>query len=121
MEHALRSVDLLLHAGGFGVVFLDLSEAPWRALNQIPLSFWYRFLRVEPTPTILLISANVFQAKSCAKQSLQIKAKVLHWLGYASFKLLQGLEVIAVPQKLAHAKVTTIRPEPLLLTVPYTG
>src|SRR3954454_20587005 len=32
-EHALRATDLLLHAGGFGVVLLDLCEVPAQVLN----------------------------------------------------------------------------------------
>lgn len=31
----MRATDLLLHAGGFGVVLLDLSEAQTRVLNSI--------------------------------------------------------------------------------------
>jgi hypothetical protein len=110
LEHAMRSVDLLLHAGGFGVVLLDLCEAPGRALNQIPLSFWYRFRQVvEHTPTILLVCAETVQAKACTQNALQLKSKALHWTGR---KLLHGLEVMA-----AQRKSVSIRPESLLLTV----
>jgi len=35
-EHALRAADLLIQAGGFGVVALDLAEAAPAALNRIP-------------------------------------------------------------------------------------
>jgi hypothetical protein len=118
IEHAMRSVDLLLHAGGFGVVLFDLCEAPLRALHRIPLSYWYRFQRViENTPTILLICADNFQAKSCSRYALQIRSKALYWTGHESCKLLSSLEVIASPHKAAHIKITSIRPESLLLTV----
>jgi hypothetical protein len=114
IEHAMRSVDLLLHAGGFGIVLLDLSEAPLRALNRIPLSYWYRFQRaIENTPAILLICADSFQAKSCTRHALQIRPKAPYWTGHESCKLLNSLEVIASP----HAKITSIRPESLVLTV----
>ena len=100
IEHAMRSVDLLLHAGGFGIVVLDLSEAPLRALNRIPLSYWYRFQRViENTPAILLICADSFQAKSCARHALQIRPRALYWTGDESCKVLHNLEVIASPHK----------------------
>jgi len=118
IEHAMRSVDLLLHAGGFGVVMLDLCEAPVRALNRIPLSYWYRYQRaLENTATILLICADSFQAKSCTRQALQIRPKALHWNGHESCRVLNSLEVIASPHKAAYAKVTSIRPESFLLTV----
>jgi hypothetical protein len=67
VEHAIRSADLLLHAGGFGIVHLDLCETPVKFLNKIPLSYWFRFRRaIEPTATILLVSCETPQAKSCS-------------------------------------------------------
>jgi hypothetical protein len=109
--HAIRAADLLLHAGGFGVVLLDLCEASARMLNRIPLSYWYRFRRaVENTPSIVLICADFPQAKSCARNNVQLKLKALRWSGSAPFLLLRGLETEAVQQKLA-----SIRPEPLFL------
>lgn len=94
--HALRATDLLLHAGGFGVVLLDLCDAPARVLNRIPLSYWYRFRRaVEHTPAILLICAGSIQAKSCSSNSIELKSKVFHWSGKLSFLLLRGMEATA--------------------------
>src|SRR5579872_2425062 len=56
VEHAFKAADLLIHAGGFGVVVLDLSRVPDRHLRRIPLSYWYRFRSaVENTPTILTL------------------------------------------------------------------
>src|SRR3984893_10586344 len=58
-EHALRAADLLIQAGGFGVVALDLAEAAAAALNRIPPTAWFRFRRaVESTPTILTVLAD---------------------------------------------------------------
>lgn len=96
-EHAIRATDLLLHAGGFGVVLLDLCDAPARVLNRIPLSYWYRFRRaVEHTPAILLLCADSPQAKSCASYSIELKPKVFHWSGKAPFLLLRGMEANAM-------------------------
>ncbi len=39
VDQALRSVDLLLHGGGFSLVAVDLSGAPARLVRQIPLHF----------------------------------------------------------------------------------
>src|SRR5271166_6238079 len=53
-EHALKAADYLLHAGGFGVVVLDLCQLSPRISNRIPISYWYRFrLAIENTPAIL--------------------------------------------------------------------
>jgi hypothetical protein len=99
-EHAIRSADLLLHAGGFGVVLLDLCEANPRVLNRVPLSYWYRFRRaVEHTPAILLLCAESSQAKSCSSNQLQLKHNVFHWSGKPPFLILHGLQVQALLRK----------------------
>ncbi len=46
-EHALRAADLLIQAGGFGVVALDLAEVAPAALNRIPPTAWFRFRRAR--------------------------------------------------------------------------
>lgn len=110
-EHAMRTADLLLHAGGFGVVLLDICEAGARTLNRIPLSYWFRFKRaIEHTPTILLLCAESPQVKSFSCNSIQLKSKVFSWSGKRPFWLLGGLEVSAV-----QSKVTAIRPESLFI------
>lgn len=110
-EHALRTVDLLLHAGGFGIVLLDLCEAPPRVLNRIPLSYWYRFRRaIEHTPSILLLCSESLQAKSCSSNQLQLKSKAFHWSEKLPFPILLGLEVCGLLRK-----AKTICPEPLFL------
>ncbi len=110
-EHAIRATDLLLHAGGFGVVMLDLCEANPRVLNRIPLSYWHRFRRaVEHTPTILLLCAESTQAKSSSSNQLQLKRNLFYWSGKPPFLVLRGLQVNAVLRK---GKI--VRPEPLFI------
>jgi hypothetical protein len=99
-EHAIRAADLFLHAGGFGVVFLDLCETSARVLNRIPLSYWYRFRKaVEHTPAVLLVCADLPQAKSCSSINLELKSKLFHWAGKAPFLLLRGLHTVALLRK----------------------
>ncbi len=110
-EHAMRSADMLLHAGGFGVVLLDLCGAQIQTLNRIPLSYWFRFQRaIENTPTILLVCGEYAQARSCSRHSLSVKPAQFHWKGNSSFALLEALESIVVTNR-----VTSIRPESILL------
>lgn len=95
-EHALRATDLLLHAGGFGVVLLDLCDASTRMLNRIPLSYWYRFRRaVENTTTILAVCADRPQAKSCSSHSLELQQQSARWQGEAPFALLCRMDTWA--------------------------
>jgi len=73
LTQALKSTDLLLQGGGFGVVALDVSDLDGKALQEVPLSTWFRFQRsIEKTPTILTIVSGMGIAKTCA--SLAIRA-----------------------------------------------
>jgi len=55
-EHALKSVDLLAHGGGFGILALDLGDLSPQNAKRIPLPCWYRLLRtIEHRPTALVI------------------------------------------------------------------
>ena len=98
-EHAMRAADLLLHAGGFGLVLLDLCEASPRVLNRIPLSYWHRFRRaVAPTSAILIVSAESPQARSCANVALDLRRASTRWSGTSPF-LLRGLATAIVPRR----------------------
>jgi len=113
-EHAMRAADLLLHAGGFGVILLDLCDATARMLNRISLSYWHRFRRAtEHTPTILLICAESAQANSCAAVSLRFQPRGSRWTGQSPFLLLRGIEssIVSERYKKARGKVLPIRPE----------
>ncbi len=103
-EHAMRSADLLLHAGGFGIILLDLCEANAQILNRIPLSYWHRFRKaVEQTTSIFLVCAETAQAKSCANTSLYLQHKRAQWTGQYPSLLLTGLDVSAVVRRAAAA------------------
>jgi recombination protein RecA len=98
--HALKAADYLLHAGGFGVVVLDLCQVSARVANRIPISYWYRFRRaIENTPTILVIAGKETFAKSCALLMLEMKRKRAVWTGAPGFELLREVEIEATPRK----------------------
>jgi len=98
--HALKAADALLHAGGFGVVVLDLCQVAPRIANRIPISYWYRFRRaIENTPTILALVEKEPLARSCASLMLEMKRKKAIWKGAPGFELLRGVELEAVSRK----------------------
>ncbi|HTR35933.1 MAG TPA: hypothetical protein VMH80_08540 [Bryobacteraceae bacterium] len=98
--HALKAADYLLHAGGFGVVVLDLCQVSPRVANRIPISYWYRFrLAIENTPTILALAGKQSQAKSCAALMLELERKKTHWTGAPGFTLLREVELEAASRK----------------------
>ena len=98
--NAFKAADALLHAGGFGVVVLDLCQVAQRVANRIPISYWYRFCRaIENTPTILALIEKEPQAKSCASLMLEMKRKKAIWKGAPGFELLRGVELETVARK----------------------
>ena len=95
-----QSRRLLLHAGGFGAVILDLCQILPRDANRIPISYWYRFrLAMENTPTILALIEKQPLAKSCASLMLEMKRKKTAWVGAPGFELLREVELEAIPRK----------------------
>jgi recombination protein RecA len=98
--HALKAADYLLHAGGFGVIVLDLADISPRTANRIPISYWYRFRRaIENTPAILALVEKEPLAKSCASLMLEIKRKKTAWRGAPGFELLRGVELVSLSRK----------------------
>jgi hypothetical protein len=96
IDRAFKAADLILHAGGFGVVVLDLCDVPLRDLNSIPLSYWYRFrLAVENTPTSLIVTGDQPLVKSCARVQLEVKRERLLWRG----PVFEGIDFELVPRK----------------------
>ncbi len=73
IEQALRSTDLLLQGGGFGMIAVDLSDIPPATVRHVPLNAWFRFRRaVEDTPTILMLLEQEPNAKTCASLVLRV-------------------------------------------------
>src|SRR5712671_6652460 len=82
IDQALRAMDLLIQAGGFGMVAVDLSDVPTKTVRQVPLNAWFRFRRaVEDTPSILLLLEQESNAKTCASLVLRLEAEAVQWLG----------------------------------------
>src|ERR1700737_4724788 len=100
IDQALRATDLLIQAGGFGLVAVDLSDVPQKTVRQVPLNAWFRFRRaVEDTPTILLVFEQEANAKTCASLVLRLEAGPAIWSEAAEAQvnaadLLQGLKPI---------------------------
>ena len=73
LEHAFKAADLLLHAGGFGLVILDLGDVAGKEARRIISSWWYRFRRtVEDRPTVLTVISEEACTRSCAALTLEL-------------------------------------------------
>lgn len=80
VDQALRTTDLLVQGGGFGMIALDLGDTPPRTVRYVPLQVWFRFRRaVENTPTIFLVLEQESNAKTCASLVLRLQAQEARW------------------------------------------
>jgi len=74
LEQVLKTTDLILQAGGFGMVIVDLNDVPPSVARRVPLATWFRFRRaVENTNTALLVFEQEPYAKSCAALAVCIQ------------------------------------------------
>jgi len=100
VEHAMKSADLLIHSGGFGVVVLDLCDVTATWTRRIPLSWWYRFQRaVEKSPTVLLILGREPHAKSCSSLTVEVQREDRPFAGTFPFQLLKAARYRVLPRK----------------------
>ncbi len=75
LSQVLKTADLVLQSGGFGLVALDLAGIPEKFVRRIPLASWFRFQRaVEHTKTVLLVVSEVACAQSCATLVFKLSA-----------------------------------------------
>ena len=73
LENAFKAADLLLHAGGFGLVILDLGDVAGKDALRIISSWWYRFRRtVDDRPTVLAVISEEACTRSCAAVTLEL-------------------------------------------------
>ncbi len=80
LERALRATDLLLNAGGWAAVVLDLGELAPAQARRVPLATWYRFrLQAEKSRALLLLLTPIACANSCAAVSLHSEETQAEW------------------------------------------
>lgn len=69
LDQALRTTDLLLQAGGFGLIVLDLGDTPADKAWRVPLATWFRYRAgCEHSRTSLLLLTQ----HPCARSSAEL-------------------------------------------------
>lgn len=72
IEQALRATDLLLQAGGFSAIVLDMGSIPPEHASRVPLATWFRYrAAAERTQASFLLLTQYACAKSSAGLVLQ--------------------------------------------------
>jgi hypothetical protein len=65
VPRAIKAMNLVLQAGGFGLVVLDPADAPPRVVRALPFTTWFRLARViEGSQTVALLLAAEHLARS---------------------------------------------------------
>jgi len=101
-ENALKCCDLLIQAGGFGLVVFDLADAPEREARRIPLASWFRLRHAaERTGAALVAVERQINARSCSALQIERRLKKPMWVG----RLLRGLWADAQSQKHFRTRV----------------
>jgi RecA/RadA recombinase len=95
-EHALKSTDLLIQAGGFGLVVMDLADTPDKEARRVPLASWFRLRHAaERTDAALVVIERQINARSCSALQIEMRRKRPVWIG----RLLRGLAAQAESRK----------------------
>jgi hypothetical protein len=93
MEQAIRALGQALQAGNFGLVALDLADAPSEALKRLPFTTWLRLQRmIEGSQTIGVLTAREPVARSAAGLSIRLQPSDNAGARFAG-RLFDGMDV----------------------------
>ena len=73
VDRAVKSLNLILQAGGFGLVVLDLAEIPVPVLRRLPFTTWLRLHRViEGSDTVCALIGGEPISRSAGGVTVQL-------------------------------------------------
>lgn len=93
---AIKAMNLVLQAGGFGLVALDVADAGRVAVRQFPFTTWMRLSRViEGSQTVALLVAAERLGRSPGGVTIALdEGRRGHWTGSTDrARLLRGLDL----------------------------
>jgi recombination protein RecA len=94
IDRALKALNLVLQAGGFSLVAIDLADVPPARLRQIPFTTWPRVQRViEGSDTACVLLTPEPLARSAGGLTLSLAGRST-WAGVSDrSRLLQGVDL----------------------------
>ena len=112
ITRAIKASGLVFQAGRFGIVVVDLAEAPLAATKRLPFTTWLRLSRaIEGSETVGLIVGPSVMGRSSAGRSIVLEPpeQSARWLGNSQRgRLFCGLE-FDVRVESARQASTTLR------------
>jgi hypothetical protein len=81
---ALKAFSLILQAGGFGLVVLDVADVPSASLRRFPCTSWMRVARIiEGSDTTALLVGSARLGRSAGGVTVALDASPARWHGAA--------------------------------------
>jgi recombination protein RecA len=83
-QRALKAFSLILQAGGFGLVVLDLADLPPATLRRFPWTTWMRIARIvegRETAAVLIGAERI--ARSAGGVTIALETVPARWQGTA--------------------------------------
>ncbi len=110
IDRALKALNLVLQAGGFGVVAIDLADVPPAALRQIPFTTWLRVQRaIEGSDTACVLLTSEPLARSAGGLTVSLTSRAT-WAGTSDrSRRLAGVDMrarVVSPRKRIDGTVT---------------
>jgi len=110
VNRALKALNLVLQAGGFACVVLDLADVPPPVLQGIPFTTWLRVQRIiEGSDTACVVVAPQALARSARGLTLSLTGRA-RWMGDADRnRHLTGADLtvrVVSPRRRVDAQVT---------------
>lgn len=114
LDQALRATDLLLQAGGFAAIVLDLGDTAPEQGSRIPLATWFRYRQAaERTQCSLLVLGKRAYAQSAAAVVLECSAQHAEQAGGT---VLQGFAYAVRRSRERHTPVEIATRKPVAAT-----
>ena len=93
IDRALKALNLVLQAGGFGLVAIDLADVPGAMLRRIPFTTWLRVQRaVEGRDTACVLVVPEPIARSAGGLTLTVAGRT-SWTGSSARPRVAGAEL----------------------------
>lgn len=94
LERAIKALNLIVQAGGFGIIAIDLADVPAPALRRLPPATWLRLQRaIAGSETVGLVLAATSMARGAGGLTLACAGQVA-WNGTsARDRYVGGIEV----------------------------
>jgi len=111
VDRALKALNLVLQAGGFGLVAIDLADVPGTALRRLPITTWLRVQRtVEGRDTACVLVTAEPLARSAGGLTLTLTGHTL-WTGSRERPRVAGADMhlrVVSPRRRVGGEVTVM-------------